>query len=135
MGNKDHLFKKGAPKPEGSGRKKGQQNSSTILMRTVRDTVLDAFNELQKDAKSNIITWGKKNPKEFYQIAAKLIPTEISTKVVLLGKDLEDEQYITDDAQHPPIQEASDPNTIDVDIIEETPAPTPNEQSKQVSND
>lgn len=64
------LFKKGNP-----GKPKGATN---ILTRTVKETVLAAFNELQSDPKANIIDWGKKNPGLFYQIAAKLIPTELN---------------------------------------------------------
>jgi len=64
------VFKKG----EG-GRPKGAQNK---LTKTVKETVLAAFNELQKDPKANIITWGRENPRDFYQIAAKLIPTELT---------------------------------------------------------
>lgn len=56
------------------GRQKGSVNK---LTRTVRETVLAAFNELQTDPKANIIDWAKKNPKDFYLIASKLIPAEI----------------------------------------------------------
>lgn len=56
------------------GRKKGSVNK---LTKTVRETVLAAFNELQTDPKANIIDWAKKNPKDFYLIASKLIPAEI----------------------------------------------------------
>lgn len=76
------------------GRTKGTLNKATVLMVSVRDTVLAAFNEIQKDKNANIVTWGKQNPKDFYNIAAKLIPTEITAKVQVLGKDLEDEQYV-----------------------------------------
>jgi hypothetical protein len=65
-------FKKGDKR---AGRPKGTPNK---LTKTVRDTVLAAFNDLQSDPKANILTWAKENPKEFYQIAAKLIPTEIT---------------------------------------------------------
>lgn len=63
-------FKKG----EG-GRPKGAINK---LTKTVKETVLAAFHELQDDPYANIVTWGRENPKDFYQIAAKLIPTEIT---------------------------------------------------------
>lgn len=56
------------------GRPKGVQNK---LTRTVRETILDAFNTLQEDPKVNIISFAKNYPRDFYQIAAKLIPTEI----------------------------------------------------------
>ena len=87
-------FKKGDKKPTTSGKKKGTLNKATVLMVSVRDTVLNAFNEMQADPKANILAWGKENPKDFYNIAAKLIPNEISNKVVIIGKDLEDEQYV-----------------------------------------
>lgn len=60
------------------GKQKGTQNK---LTRTVKETVLGAFNDLQKDPKANILAWAKKNPKEFYQIAAKLIPTELNANI------------------------------------------------------
>jgi hypothetical protein len=62
-------FKKGNP-----GRPKGTPN---VLTRTVKEAVLDAFNELRGDRKANLVAWGKKNPGAFYQVAARLIPTEI----------------------------------------------------------
>lgn len=72
MGANQTSFKKGDEK---AGRPKGSQNK---LTRTVKETVLAAFNELQSDPKANIIDWAKKNPSVFYQIAAKLIPTELN---------------------------------------------------------
>lgn len=60
------------------GRSKGTPNKITS---TIKEAVLNVFNELQKDPKANLLEFGKKNPKEFYQIAAKLIPTEVSAKV------------------------------------------------------
>lgn len=69
-------FKKGQPKI--AGRQKGTPNA---LTRTVKECVLDAFNELQADPKANLLDWGRKNPGMFYQIAAKLIPAEINAHV------------------------------------------------------
>jgi hypothetical protein len=66
-------FKKG----EG-GRKPGSLNR---LTRTVKECVLEAFNELQNDPQNKLIAFAKKNPKEFYQIAARLIPTELTGNV------------------------------------------------------
>lgn len=74
MPGKGKPFKKG----EAKGRPKGVQNKIT---RTVKETVLSAFNELQGDPKHNIISFAKSNPKEFYAIAAKLIPTEVKATV------------------------------------------------------
>lgn len=70
-------FKKGES-GNPSGKPTGTQNK---LTRTVKECVLEAFNKLQEHPTSNIISWGEKNPKEFYQIAAKLIPTELSAKI------------------------------------------------------
>jgi hypothetical protein len=66
--------KSGNPK----GRGKGVTNKIT---KTVKETVLEAFNILQLDPKANLISWGKENPKDFYQVAAKLIPTEVNATV------------------------------------------------------
>ena len=74
MPGKGKPFKKG----EATGRPKGVQNKIT---RTVKETVWAAFNELQCDPKHNIVAFAKSNPKEFYAIAAKLIPTEVKATV------------------------------------------------------
>jgi hypothetical protein len=66
-------FKEGNP-----GRPKGAINKIT---RTVKETVLAAFNEIQSDPKVNIISFAKTYPRDFYAIAAKLIPTEITGKI------------------------------------------------------
>jgi hypothetical protein len=69
-------FKKGQDKV--GGRKAGVPNS---LTRTVKERVLEVFNELQEDPKVNMVTWAKNEPTEFYKIAAKLIPAEINAHV------------------------------------------------------
>lgn len=69
-------------KGEAKGRPKGAINH---LTRTVRETVLAAFNELQQDPKNNILEFAKKNPRDFYTIAAKLIPTEVNTQITSDG--------------------------------------------------
>lgn len=66
------LFEKGNP-----GKPKGATNH---LTRTVKETVLAVFNELQGDEKNNLKAFAEKHPRDFYQIAAKLIPTEINAK-------------------------------------------------------
>jgi hypothetical protein len=72
-------------KGNGGGRPKGVQNK---LTKTVKETVLSVFNDIQTDPKVNLKAFAKKHPRDFYQIAAKLIPTEIKgdvkvTKVAL----------------------------------------------------
>lgn len=69
-------FEKGKDKT--GGRQKGVQNH---LTKTVKETVLEVFNKLQEDPKVNLEQFAKKYPREFYQIAAKLIPTEITGNV------------------------------------------------------
>lgn len=70
---------KGKPFEKGnSGRPKGVQNK---LTRTVKETVLSVFNDLQKDPKANLKTWARQEPTEFYRIASKLIPTELTGTV------------------------------------------------------
>jgi len=74
-------FKKG----EAKGRPKGTPNK---LTRTVKETVLKVFDDLQADPKANLLAWGKDNPTEFYKIAAKLIPTEVNANVEVHKKEL-----------------------------------------------
>lgn len=57
------------------GRQPGQINK---LTRTVKETVLAVFNDLQDDPKVSLAEWAKTEPTEFYKIAAKLIPTDIT---------------------------------------------------------
>ena len=69
-------FKKGC-----KGKPKGAEMALTKQMRTVKEIVLNAFNELQEDPVNNLVAWGKRKPGEFYQIAAKLIPTELNARM------------------------------------------------------
>jgi hypothetical protein len=80
-------FVKGKQKT--GGRQKGVQNSFT---RTVKETVLEVFNKIQDDPKVNLEQFAKKFPRDFYQIAAKLIPTEITgtIKTTLRAKIVDD---------------------------------------------
>lgn len=78
-------FEKGKPKT--GGKVKGTPNK---LTRTVKETVLAAFNDLQNDPKANILAWAKDEPTEFYKIAAKLIPTEVNAKVENIVIDFKD---------------------------------------------
>lgn len=70
-------FKAGNP-----GKPKGAKNKVT---KTVKQTVLDVFIKLQGDPKASLEAFAKKHPKEFYQIAAKLIPTEVQGEVNSTG--------------------------------------------------
>jgi hypothetical protein len=62
-------FKKGNPgKPFGAVNK---------INKTVKQTVLEVFNLLQDDPKHNLAQFAETYPRDFYAIAAKLIPTEV----------------------------------------------------------
>jgi hypothetical protein len=80
-------FEKGKRKT--GGRQSGVQNS---INRTVKETVLAVFNKIQDDPKVNLEQFAKKFPRDFYQIAAKLIPTEITgtIKTTLRAKIVDD---------------------------------------------
>lgn len=67
------LFKEGNP-----GRPKGAQNH---LTKTVKETVLAVFNDIQTDPKINLRKFAQTYPRDFYQIASRLIPTEITGTV------------------------------------------------------
>lgn len=69
-------------KQPGSGRTKGTLNK---LTRTVKDVLTSTFNELQamdghvpKYPGAHMLDWAIREPGEFYKVAARLIPTEIS---------------------------------------------------------
>lgn len=61
------------------------------LTKTVKETVLSVFNELQEDQKHNLKAFAEKHPRDFYSIAAKLIPTEITGTVKTVIKVSESE--------------------------------------------
>lgn len=65
-------------KPGNPGRPAGSKNH---LTKTVKQAVLDVFNKIQDDPKANLEAFALKYPRDFYQIAAKLIPTEFDAKV------------------------------------------------------
>lgn len=72
--DKPWQFKPGNPgKPPGT---------ATKLTRTVKETVLSVFTDLQQDPKHSLKAFAKRYPRDFYNIAAKLIPTEITGKLV-----------------------------------------------------
>lgn len=70
MANKANFFKPGNP-----GKPKGAQNH---LTKTVKETVLAVFNDIQADPKVNLRKFATDYPRDFYQIAARLIPTELT---------------------------------------------------------
>lgn len=65
-------------KGESKGRPVGTPNK---INKTVREAVLNVFNRLQDETlypRANLMNWAESEPTEFYKIAAKLIPTEIT---------------------------------------------------------
>jgi Mlc titration factor MtfA (ptsG expression regulator) len=62
------------------GRVKGTQNR---LTKTFKELLADTISDLQNDKKANLKSWAKENPTEFYKIAAKLIPTEVTGNIGL----------------------------------------------------
>lgn len=65
-------------KPGEGGRPAGSQNK---LTRTVKETVLAVFNQMQEKPATSLLAWAETEPTEFYKIAAKLIPTEVKATV------------------------------------------------------
>jgi hypothetical protein len=49
------------------------------LTKTVKETVLSVFNEIQSDPRIKLQAFAKRYPRDFYNIAARLIPTELQT--------------------------------------------------------
>lgn len=72
------------------GFEKGQggrpPGATNLLTRTVKETVLAVFNEIQSDPKVNLTSFAKQYPRDFYAIAAKLIPTEVKANVAATVK-------------------------------------------------
>lgn len=63
-------FREGNP-----GKPKGAVNKST---RIVKEHFANVFNNLQGDKKANLEVWAKENPTEFYKLASKLIPVQLT---------------------------------------------------------
>lgn len=71
-------FQKGDKKPEASGRKKGTPNKVT---RSVKEVFSEVFNKLQEDPNVSLEAMARKDPKLFYSLATKLIPTELDATI------------------------------------------------------
>jgi hypothetical protein len=66
-------FKSGNP-----GKPKGAVNKTTKL---VKETFAKVFDQLQDDPYVNLAAWAKTEPTEFYKLASKLIPAQITMDV------------------------------------------------------
>lgn len=69
------------PKHFEKGNKAAAGRGPNKLTKTVKETVLAVFNKLQEDPNNSLEAFAEAYPRDFYNIAAKLIPTEISAKV------------------------------------------------------
>lgn len=76
--NEKYVEKRGKFKAGNPGKPKGATNH---LTRTVKETVLAVFNQIQNDPKVKLEQFAKDHPRDFYAIAAKLIPTEVTAKI------------------------------------------------------
>ncbi len=66
---------------KGDGRARKPKGAVNKLTRTFKEILTDTLEKLQEDKKHNLEAWAKENPTEFYKIASKLIPAEITAKV------------------------------------------------------
>lgn len=72
------------------------------LTKTVKEVVLTVFNKAQEDPVINLMAFAKKYPRDFYAIAARLIPTEITgnlKKVINVNVTNGNEQAQIEDAK------------------------------------
>ena len=78
------------------GRTKGTPNKLTS---TFKELVISTMDALQSHEKSNLKTWAEDNPTEFYKIASKLIPTEVSATVNDITKTIPRTDWADDTPQ------------------------------------
>lgn len=80
------------------GKQPGTQNH---LTKTIKATVLAVFNELQDDPKNSLKSFAQKYPRDFYAIAARLIPLEVtgSMKHIINVTDTEDDKEQIQEAE------------------------------------
>jgi len=60
------------------GKPKGAINKTTRL---VKETFAQVFSDLQDDPHVNLTAWAKREPTEFYKLASKLIPAQMTMDV------------------------------------------------------
>lgn len=73
-------FKKGEKRPN-QGRPKGCKNKATVA---IKEAFREAFDEM--GGVDALVNWGRDNPTQFYQLASKLIPTEVEQKTEHSGE-------------------------------------------------
>lgn len=84
MGKSSTSFKPGHK----GGRPQGKENKIT---RTVKETVLRVFNERERNPETSLAQFAIDYPRDFYAVAAKLIPTELQATVKTIIIVSEDE--------------------------------------------
>jgi len=67
------------------GRVKGSINESTKQFKTVKEIVLSTFMKREENKETSLEAFAKEYPKEFYAIAAKLIPSEVNANVEVIA--------------------------------------------------
>jgi len=67
---------KGCKKPPGSGRQPGSVNKNTA---SIKGAFVEAFDKL--GGATALAAWAQDNPTDFYKLASKLIPTELTGQV------------------------------------------------------
>jgi hypothetical protein len=70
------------------GRVKGSINESTKQLNTVKEVVLKTFFKREENSKTSLEAFAEEYPKEFYNIAAKLIQTEVKAVVEVIKAEL-----------------------------------------------
>lgn len=68
-------FKKGQPRPAKAGRKKGSPNKRSA---SVMEALTEAFEGM--GGWETLMKWGQNNPKDFYPLWIKLLPSKIEAK-------------------------------------------------------
>lgn len=76
-------FKEGRKKT--GGREKGTTNKITKAFKDILTETIHALEDNSKnkeeDPKTGLLAFAKKNPKEFYRIASKLVPQEMAAEL------------------------------------------------------
>ena len=67
------------------GRVKGSINESTKQLKTVKEIVLSTFLKREEYKETSLEAFANEYPKEFYAIAAKLIPSEVNANVEVIA--------------------------------------------------
>ena len=70
--------KESASKAGKKSKRTGVQNVHTTAF---KDLIMNAYLALEKDPKYGIVKWAKENQTEFYKIASKLIPVQVTANV------------------------------------------------------